>query len=344
MISEFLNTLYVMQDGARVRLDHDSLRVEVEGEQALQVPILHLGGLCVFGSVSVSSGVIRRFCEDGRGITFMSRSGSFVGRVVGPVSGNVLLRQAQYRAIDDADLCRSIARAVVAGKLQNSRSLLQRSVRDASQKRSVERLQAAVDALATSIGTLPDTNDIDAMRGIEGEGARKVFSVFDLMFTRQRDDFRVVGRTRRPPLDRTNALLSFFFALLAKDCTGALEAAGLDPQAGFFHTLRPGRPALSLDLMEEMRPVLGDRLVVTLVNRAQVTADHFTTRPGGSVSLTDAGRKAAVVAYQSRKADEVMHSVLNRKVPLGLVPHVQARMLARMLRGDLDAYVPFRMK
>mgnify|MGYP000962555425 CR=1 FL=1 len=344
MITELLNTLYVMKDQARVHLDHDTVVVEVEREKALQVPILHLGGLTTLGNVLISPAVVQRFCEDGRAITFLSRSGRFVGRVVGPVAGNVLLRQAQYRAVDDIDLCLVVARAIVAGKLQNARSMLQRSARDVSGGHAGDRLTRCADHLAQLILSLPAVTDLNEIRGIEGEGAREVLAVFDRMFTKRRDEFLVRARTRRPPLDRTNALLSFLYALLATDCVAAAESVGLDPQAGFLHALRPGKPALALDLMEELRPVLGDRLAVTLVNRGQILPSHFDCRQGGSVSLTEDGRKIVVVAYQERKQDEIKHPVLNRQVPLGLVPHVQARLLARLLRGDLDAYAPFRLR
>lgn len=344
MIGEYLNTMYVMRDQAFVRLDHDTLVIEVDGEKAAQVPILHLGGLTTFGNVLVSPAVVRRFCEDGRSVVYLSRSGRFVGRVMGPTTGNVLLRQAQYRAVGDETTCASIARTIIAGKLQNSRSMLQRSARDSARQSWRTELTTAADLLGSLVTRLQATNSLDEMRGIEGEGARAVFAVFDRMFTRRRDDFRMTKRTRRPPLDRANALISFLYALLANDCTGALESVGLDPQAGFLHVLRPGRPALALDLMEELRPVLADRLVVTLVNRGQVTPDHFETRLDGSVSLTEDGRKAVVIAYQERKADEVPHALLERKLPLGLVPHMQARLLARLLRGDLELYVPFRMR
>lgn len=344
MIGEYLNTLYVMREQAYVHLDHDALIVEVEGEKAMQVPILHLGGLTTFGNVLVSPAVVQRFCKEGRSVVYLSRSGRFVGRVVGPTTGNVLLRQAQYRVVDDEARCEQLSRAIVAGKLQNSRAMLQRSARDSLTKQARERFTATSDLLGQLVVRLQAARDRDEIRGIEGEGAREVFAVFDRMFTQSRDEFRVTRRTRRPPLDRTNALLSFLYALLTSDCTGALESVGLDPQAGFFHALRPGKPALTLDLMEEMRPILGDRLAVTLVNRSQVTADSFESRSDGSVSLTEEGRKAVVIAYQERKADQVSHPVLNRKLPLGLVPHIQARLLARLLRGDLESYVPFRLR
>jgi len=344
MIAEYLNTLYIMKDGARVRLDHDTVRVECDGEKALQVPILHLCGLVVFGSIPVSPRVISRFCEDGRAIVFLTRGGRFIGRVAGPISGNVLLRRAQYAAIDDSEKKVELARAFVAGKLQNSRSMLQRSARDAGDPASRTALTAAAKRIAKQITSLPDAETVDQVRGIEGEAAAAVFGVFTHMVTSDRDAFALASRTRRPPLDRSNCLLSFLYALLASDCTGALESVGLDPQAGYLHALRPGKPALTLDLMEEFRPVLADRLTLTLINRKQVTIDHFVTREGGAVSLTDDGRKLVVGAYQSRKADEVPHPLLKRSIPLGIVPHVQARLLARHLRGDTAVYVPYRAR
>lgn len=343
MISQLLNTLYVMQEQARVRLDHDTVVVDVEDEKALQVPLLHLGGLVTFGNVLVSPKVIERFCEDGRSIVYMSYSGRFIGRVYGPTAGNVLLRQAQYRAVDDQPTCLTLAKSFAAGKLQNQRSMLQRSARDAKTKEARDHLLAAAENAGRSVVQLEGAASVDEVRGIEGGAARAVFAVFDRMFTRERDAFRVGGRSRRPPLDRTNAVLSFLYALLASDCGAALESVGLDPQAGFLHALRPGKPALTLDLMEELRPILADRLTVTLVNRGQLEEDDFVIRDGGAVHLSDEARKRVIVAYQKRKSDEVQHPALNRQLPFGLVAHVQARLLARLLRGDLHSYVPFRL-
>lgn len=343
MIAEYLNTLYVMRDAATVRLDHETIRVDAERECLLHVPVLHLGCLVVFGNVYVTPAVMRRFAGEGKPIVYLSRSGRFVARVEGPVSGNVLLRQSQYRAMDDSVITAALARSFVAGKVQNSRCMLQRSARDADRGRR-EAFQPAIDVLAVGLGRLDGCGDLDVIRGIEGECARRVFDVFGMLFTQQRADFAMQGRNRRPPRDRTNALLSFLYALLASDCSAALEATGFDPQAGYLHALRPGRPSLTLDLMEELRPVLGDRLAVTLVNRSQVTPGDFECRVGGSVSLNEGGRKKVIVAYQTRKADKVRHRLLKRKVPLGLVPHLQARLLARVLRGDLDAYPAFKME
>jgi CRISP-associated protein Cas1 len=340
---EYLNTLYVTRDAASVRLDHDTLRVDAEGDCLLHMPLLHLGCLIVFGNVYVTPALMRRFAEDGKPIVYLSRAGRFVARVEGPVSGNVLLRQSQYRAMDDAAATAMLARSFVAGKIQNSRGFLQRSSRDADAKRR-QALRPAIESLGDALARVDACSDLNTIRGVEGECARKVFNVFGALLTKQRDEFEMSGRTRRPPLDRTNALLSFLYALLASDCSAALEAVGLDPQAGYLHALRPGRPALTLDLMEELRPVLGDRLAVTLVNRCQIAPDDFATRPGGAVWLNDEGRKKVLVAYQTRKADEVSHRMLKRKVPLGLVPHLQARLLARVLRGDIEAYPAFRME
>lgn len=343
MTAEYLNTLYVTRDAASVRLDHDTLRVDAEGDCLLHLPLLHLGSLVVFGNVYVTPALMRRFAGEGKSIVYLTRSGRFAARVEGPVNGNVLLRQSQYRAVDDAVMTAALARSFVAGKIQNSRSLLQRSSRDADSKRR-RLLGPAIDALADALCRLDGCDELDVIRGIEGECARRVFGAFGALLTQQRADFEMVGRSRRPPRDRTNALLSFLYALLASDCSAALEAVGLDPQAGYLHALRPGRPALTLDLMEELRPILGDRLAVTLVNRCQLGPGDFSARPGGAVWLSDEGRKKVLVAYQTRKADEVAHRLLKRKVPLGLVPHLQARLLARVLRGDLEAYPAFRME
>jgi CRISPR-associated protein Cas1 len=315
-----------------------------EDEPDLQVPLIHLSGLVVFGDVLVTPAVVARFMEDGRSIVFLSRSGRFVGRMHGPTTGNVLLRQAQYRSIDDQTVALRLARDFVAGKVQNSRDMVLRRARDTRRPSSSTRLRAVATDLATMLPALIEAPSLDAIRGIEGEAARAVFGVFNELLTSSRETFAIDHRTRRPPLDRTNCLLSFLYALLRADCSAALEAVGLDPQAGFLHALRPGRPALALDLMEEFRPVLGDRLALTLINREQIDHDDFEVRRNGAVSLTDEGRKKVVVAYQKRKADEVPHAVLKQDVPLGLVPHLQARLIARFLRGDVPAYVPFRLK
>lgn len=337
---QLLNTLYVMTQGAYLRLDHDTVRVEVERETRLRAPLLHIGGLVCMGDVRMSPFLIHRCAEDGRSVVLLSRAGRFKARIEGPVSGNVLLRREQHIALTDPARTARVARAIVAGKLQNSRGVLLRAAREARTAADGAALRAGADALAELLPLLKDETDLDRLRGAEGEAGRIYFELFDRMVREEREAFAFVRRSRRPPLDRMNALLSFLYAMVRGDCAGALEGVGLDPQVGYLHTLRPGRPALALDLMEEFRPWLADRLALTLVNRRQVTGDDFEVFPGGAVSLTEEGRRRVVAAYQERKQEEVTHRVLDRKMPAGLLPHVQARLLARHLRGDMADYLP----
>jgi CRISPR-associated protein Cas1 len=338
---QILNTLYVMTEGAMLRLDHDTLKVIVEKKSKLQVPLLHLGGICCFGRVMPSVGLIHRCALDGRTIAFFDSSGRFRARVQGPVTGNVLLRRAQHEALSDSAKSLVIARSFVAGKIQNSRHVLLRARREEATADDAAALETAAHCLADALPRVETAANAEVLRGIEGDAARHYFAVFARMIREDRIAFAISGRTRRPPRDRTNSLLSFLYTLLVNDCVSAAEGVGLDPQVGFFHCLRSGRPALALDLMEEYRPVLADRLALTLINRRQVTAADFEERPGGAIMMSEKTRKAVVVAYQKRKQDEVQHMVLDQKMPLGLVPHAQARLLARHLRGDLESYPPF---
>jgi CRISPR-associated protein Cas1 len=338
---QLLNTLYVTTEGSYLNLDHDTLKISVEREMKLQIPLHHLGGVVCFGDVLLSPALMRRCGEDGRSLVLLDRNGRFKARLEGPVSGNVLLRRAQHDWSSNAEKSLGIAKKIVAGKIQNSRQVLMRAAREAADTGDEEALREGAAALAGSLSRIPRCEEIDQLRGNEGESARAYFNCFDRMVIEDRESFRLDGRNRRPPLDPMNALLSFLYAMLTNDCVAAAEGVGLDPQVGFLHVLRPGRPALALDLMEEFRAVLADRLALTLVNRKQVTAANFEDRPGGAVYLGEEGRKAVVIAYQTRKQEEILHPLLEQKVPLGLVPHVQARLLARVLRGDMEDYVPF---
>lgn len=338
---QLLNTLYITTEGAYLHLDHDTLKVEVEKETKLQVPVHHLGGIVFFGNVMVSPAAMARCAEDGRFMVLLDRNGRFKARVEGPVSGNVLLRSAQHEVMSDKEKSLEIAKNVVAGKIQNTRQIVLRGAREAKSEEDEKTLKKTTEALANALSRLPACKDIDQVRGIEGESARAYFSTFDRMVREDRETFRLNGRNRRPPRDPMNALISFLYALLMNDCVAGAEGVGLDPQMGFLHAVRPGRAALALDLMEEVRSVLADRLALTLINRKQVQAKHFIDRPGGAVHLDDHGRKEVVVAYQKRKQEEITHPLLNQKMPLGLVPHVQARLLARTLRGDMEAYIPY---
>jgi CRISPR-associated protein Cas1 len=340
-VHELLNVLYVQTQGAVLHLEHDTVRVTVEGETKLRAPLLRLGGIVVFGQVTLTPFLIQRCAEDGRSLVWLGRNGRFKARVEGPARGNVLLRRAQHLALSDRDRTSQIARQIVAAKVQNSRQVILRAARDLADIDSASPLATAAEYLARILAQLRTIQSLDEIRGAEGEAARTYFGVFGHMIRGDRPDFTLDGRTRRPPRDRANAVLSFLYALVRGECASALEGVGLDPQVGYLHALRPGRPALALDLMEEFRPVLADRLAVTLINRHQLRPEHFENAPGSAVLLTEEGRKAVIVAYQKRKEEEIQHRVLKQKLPIGLAPHVQARLLARHLRNDLKAYPPF---
>jgi len=339
------NTLYVMTPNAYAHLDNATVRIEVERETRLRVPLHNIGGLVCFGNVMISPALMHRIADEGKSLVLLDHTGRFKARLEGPVSGNILLRQAQHRAADDPAFALTIARAVIAGKLRNSRTILQRAARETADPADAQALGRTVDALAASIRAAAQAADLDALRGVEGEAARGYFAALNMAIRPQaRVDFSLDGRTKRPPRDRFNALISFLYSMLMNDCRSAAEAVGLDPQLGFLHAVRPGRAAMALDLQEEFRSILADRLALTLVNRGQVTRRDFDEREGGAVMLNDAGRRAVVTAWQERKQEEVTHPLTETKVPIALLPLIQARILARTLRGDMDGYLPFLAK
>lgn len=336
------NTLYVMTHNAYVHLDNTTVRVEVERETRLRVPLHHIGSLVCFGNVMVTPALMHRLADEGKSLVLLERSGRFKARLEGPVSGNILLRQAQHRLADDTTFALATARALVAGKLRNSRTLLQRGARESADPEEAKTLSRTAESLAASLRAAKIAADLDALRGVEGEAARGYFAALNLVVKPQaRASFALDGRTRRPPRDRFNALLSFLYSLLMNDCRSAVEAVGLDPQLGFLHAVRPGRAALALDLQEEFRSVLADRLALTLINRGQLSARDFEAREGGAVLLNDQGRRTVVTIWQERKREEITHPLLQTKVPLAVLPLLQARALARTLRGDLPGYLPF---
>ncbi len=339
-----LNTLYVVSRGASVRRDHLTLTVWVERQRRLAVPIHQLEGVAVFGNAHVTAGVLQLCAERGVAVNFLSESGRLLSRVDAPGSGNVLLRRTQFRWADCPDRCAAIARAVVAGKVQNSRNLVLRAARETDRAEDQGVLQAAARHLADTLLVLADLTDVEAIRGHEGDAARVYFEAFPSMVRQNRDTFRMTGRSRRPPLDPVNSLLSFVYALLLNDCVSAAAAAGLDPSVGYLHVDRPGRPGLALDLMEEFRPLVADRLVLALINRQQVKHDSFVIQESGAVHLTDDARRVVLSAYQQRKREEVTHPLLEQRTPIGRLPFLQARILARHLRGDLPSYVPCVLK
>ncbi|MBM4415092.1 MAG: type I-C CRISPR-associated endonuclease Cas1 [Chloroflexi bacterium] len=338
---ELQNVLYAVTPGTVLRLEHDAVRVETGTEFRARFPLASLAAIVAVGRVSITSNLIGRCAEDGRSVVWLDYRGRFLARVEGRTRGNVLLRRAQHHAADDAERTWRIARQVVLGKLQNARQVLLRAAREASDPADEVALDLRLQRVTDSLTALDAVHDVETIRGIEGESARQYFEAMTLMVRAQRETFFFDGRNRRPPRDRMNALLSFLYALVRSECESALEGVGLDPQVGYLHALRPGRPALALDLMEEFRPTVADRLALTLVNRRQLRAEDFEELPGGAVYLTDEGRRTVLTAYQRRKEESVRHRLLRRSVPLGLVPHVQARIMARHLRGDLPEYLPF---
>jgi CRISPR-associated protein Cas1 len=339
-----LNTLFVTTQGAYLAKEGQAVLVSVDREVRLRVPLLNLGSIVCFGRVAASPALMGAAAQAGVAFSFLTEHGRFLARVSGFTPGNVLLRRQQYRAADDPHLSAAIARSLLAGKIANSRAVLLRAARDYPDAPHATTLESAAARLGHQIEDLSHSPHLDALRGIEGDCAAGYFGVFDHLITAQKPDFVFHARSRRPPLDNINALLSFLYMMLANDARAAAEAAGLDPAVGFLHRDRPGRPGLALDLMEEFRPFLADRLALSLVNRRQVQAGGFTATESGAVQMDDATRKAVMAAYQKRKLDEVTHPFLGEKMTVGLLVHIQARLLARHLRGDLDVYPPFLWK
>lgn len=347
---QLLNTLYVNTPDSYLRLDNDTLRVQVEDETRLRVPLHHLQAVVCFGRVGLSLPLMHRLAEESIALVLLDENGRFKARLEGAVSGNVLLRRAQHTQSMCVAFCLEMARACVAGKVKNTRQVLLRGAREAKAEDDAAALTRGAQDLAATLRALPEASDMDVLRGLEGEAARQYFGCLPLLVRADlRPHFGMDGRSRRPPRDRFNALLSFLYAMWMNDCRSALETAGLDPQVGFLHVLRPGRAALALDLMEEFRP-FADRLALTLVNRGQLTTESFIVREGGGVNLLPEARKTVVVAFQERKQESIQHPLLAQPVPLGLVPLVQARLMARSIRGEQDAngqpasYVPFLVK
>ncbi|MCC7373249.1 MAG: type I-C CRISPR-associated endonuclease Cas1 [Verrucomicrobiales bacterium] len=351
------NTLYLTTPGTYVSRDHLTLQVEVPvypeslppenrtretatGQRKVAIPIHHLESICVFGPATISPPALDLCWEHGVAVNFLNEWGRLHARLTGVADTSVTLRRTQFRAADDPAKCIAIARQIIAGKLQNSRNSLLRAARESAIQNDRKELESATDALGRQIRDLPDILDLDALRGAEGMAASLYFAVLALALKQQREAFALKSRSRRPPRDRINCLLSFLYALVRHDCIAALTTAGLDPFVGFLHVDRPNRPSLALDLMEEFRPWLADRLAITLVNRQQIGPDDFSEREGGAVEFTETGRKRVIKAYQERKQETLNHPLLDQNLRIAQLPFVQARVLARTLRGDLADYLP----
>jgi len=337
-MKRLLNTLYISTDGAYIHRERETLLIEIKSQEIKkQLPVLALNGIVALGRVMISPEAMALCAEHNIAISFLTEHNHFLAQVNGPQSGNVLLRRQQYRIADDPDRCREIVRCIVAAKISNTRTILQRDLRNHPDDHGDGSAADAVERLSRIKKSVAEADSADSIRGYEGEAARVYFSAFNAMLSAE-SGFSMTERTRRPPRDPVNALLSFVYTLLCHDCRGACEAIGLDSAVGFLHRDRPGRPGCALDLMEEFRAFVADRVVLTLINRKQISPKQFTTQESGAVMMTDECRKMVLEQWQKRKQEEVTHPVLNEKILLGLAFHVQAQLLARHLRGDTDFY------
>lgn len=339
-----LNTLYVLSEDAYLTLDGENVVVKRGEAETARLPLHTLEGILSFSYAGASPALMGACAARGVDLVFFSPYGKFLARTIGEERGNVLLRQTQYRLADNPLQSCRYARSFILGKVYNARWVLERATRDHPQRVPVDDLKRTSAQLGAALPLIETCDNMDQLRGLEGEAAQRYFDQFNAMILRQRDDFSFTSRSRRPPLDNVNALLSFAYTLLANDCAAALTAVGLDPYVGFLHRARPGRRSLALDLMEELRAVYADRFVLSCINQKVLTAKHLQKQESGAVWLTDNGRKAFLSAWQARKKEQITHPFLQEKLPWGLVPYVQALLLARTLRGDLEMYPPFFWK
>ncbi|NPV58452.1 MAG: type I-C CRISPR-associated endonuclease Cas1 [Actinobacteria bacterium] len=340
-MKKLLNTLYVTSPGAYISREGETVLVTVNNEKKLRVPIHTLDGIVCFGQVACSPPLMHLCGERNVAISFLNEYGKFLARVQGPVSGNVLLRREQYRRADDPEFSVKISRFIVIAKIANCRAVLLRAQRDHREKLNIGEIEGAVARLSRIANKLRGDLSLDAIRGYEGEAARVYFGVFDQLIVSNKEKFFFRERSRRPPMDNMNALLSFLYSILMHDVSSALEGVGLDPAVGYLHRDRPGRPGLALDIMEELRPVIAERLALSLVNRRQVDGNGFTVTETGAVLMSDKTRKDVLVAYQKKKQEEIIHPFIKERISIGLIPHIQAMLLSRFLRGDIEGYPPF---
>jgi CRISPR-associated protein Cas1 len=339
------NVLYLTTSGNYIYRDHLTLRIESEGQLKLALPIHHIESICSFGQNTFSPQALQLCWENSVTVSFFSETGFFHGKWEGIPNTSVFLRRDQYRRADDTSFCDAISKSIIAAKIQNCRTSLLRSARDCEAEDERNELQNRAEELSVILRWLDrEADTTDASRGFEGRAATVYFIAFPFMLRQQREPFTFTVRSRRPPKDRINCLLSFLYALVRHDCIAALTATGLDPFVGFLHSGRPNRPSLALDLMEEFRPVLADRLAITLINRKQISPSDFNIREGGAVEFTTEGRKSVITAYQARKQDTLTHPLLNEEYRYGQLMLVQSRLLARHIRGDLPEYIPFQMR
>ena len=340
-MKKLANVLYITTPEAYLALDGENIVVKKDENTSARLPLHNIGNIVCFNWQGVSPALMGACAERNIGLCFLTPNGRFLARIMGQNHGNVLLRKKQYAVSEKEEACLPIAISFLLGKLFNCRTVIERAVRDHAMLVDVQRFKTASSALKETFTAVSACKTMNDLLSLEGSAAKIYFGVFDHLILQQRDEFFFKERSRRPPLDNMNALLSFLYTLLANEVASALEGVGLDPYVGFLHRDRPGRPSLALDLMEELRPVLGDRLALSLVNRRQIAGKGFTQRESGGILMHDDTRKIVLTAWQDRKQEEIVHPYIQERVPIGLIPHIQAMLLARYLRGDLDAYPPF---
>lgn len=338
---KLLNTLYILEELAYVSLDGENVVVSVNGDERFRIPLCNIENIACFNYMGCSPALMGKCADNGIAICFLRPNGKFLARVSGSVKGNVHLRRAQFESLSQKNICLKLSQNVIATKLHNSRYVLSRAVRDHSDKTDCNLIKEAIMLLSENISSIYNTKDIDSVRGIEGESAKMYFSVFDHLIVRNKQDFKFKNRTKRPPLDKVNAMLSYLYTIINLDVQSALETVGLDPYIGFLHTDRSGRASLAADLVEELRAYMVDRLVLSMVNLSEVKGDDFITKEGGGIIMTGDCRKKILQVWQTRKNDIITHPVIKEKINIGLIPYVQASLLAKFIRGDISEYPPF---
>jgi CRISPR-associated protein Cas1 len=340
-MKKLLNVLYITSPNSYLSLEGENVVIKRDDQRSVHLPLHNLENIVSFGYTGASPALMAACAERNIGLCFMSPHGRFLARIIGKVKGNVLLRKKQYLISENQETSVKIASSFLIGKIYNSRKVIERATRDHALVVDVGELNEASVSLKVFMRSIKECQNIDDLMGFEGSAARVYFSVFNHLILHQKQDFYFKERSRRPPLDNLNALLSFFYVILANDVASALESVGLDPYVGFLHQDRPGRPSLALDLMEELRPVFADRLALSLINRKQINPSGFIQKESGGIIMDDETKKIVLSAWQDKKKEEITHPFLKEKIAFGLIPYAQALLLARYLRGDLDAYPPF---
>lgn len=338
---KLLYTLYITTPESYLSKDGMNVVISVNQQEVFRIPVINIEGIVTFGYMGASPGLMKLCSENNVSLTFLTPQGRFISRIQGATRGNVLLRKRQYKLSEQNDWTLHVSKIMIAGKIQNYRNILRRFIRDYGENTIVTNVAKSMEIFKRDLLL---ASDHQSLMGIEGMAANRYFEVFPCLMTQQREGFPFSGRNRRPPKDAVNAMLSLAYTLITNDVASALETVGLDPYVGFLHTLRPGRPSLALDMTEELRAYLGDRFVLSLINRRQITPEDFISQGDQGVAMTDKGRRTFLTAWQNRKRETLLHPYLNEKIPVGLIPHAQSMLLARFIRNDIDDYPVFLIK